>query len=442
MGKMQLRQEARGLQGKSIGFGDRSLKIAGGSSRAEFESGSEGLVHLATDERSGESFRIKCFWEPDEMRRRRSEHLVALQLADLNKSKADALGGAPFGMLPSLGTFAPFAVVMRNVRGESWRRLRTRAEADPQYPPGWWPPAAIRATWAYGLATAVMKMETREFVHADISPGNVVVNDGLHGTANDGGTEKNNNDMGDMALVDFDRYVHGRAEISELGQGTAGYAAPEVWAKTMPQIGTDRSSMAILIQEFIVVGDPELRKDEALDWSYDQESCTFHMRLGSVPEDVRSAPVHPLLAHKYPGLAALVESTVSSTRPATRPSPESWRGPLRDIVYPGQSAASRLQEVTLVQVVDSFQPYRMVFKRAMRMLDMSETRFHIKASLKRDADGSVYLMVHDGASLNVKLSGNMTPINYRGGTRVEVQEQMILVDPGGSMSVRLLGPQP
>src|ERR1700730_5273716 len=128
MGKMQVRQEARALQGKSLQFNSRSLHIAGGSSQAEFEMGSEGLVHLATDETSGERFRIKCFWEPDEGRRRRSERLVQLQLADLNKSSADALGGAPFGMLPALGPCTPFAVAMKNVRGENWRKLRSMAE--------------------------------------------------------------------------------------------------------------------------------------------------------------------------------------------------------------------------------------------------------------------------------------------------------------------------
>jgi hypothetical protein len=441
MGKMQLRQEARALQGKSIAFGDRSLKIAGESSRAEFESGSEGLVHLATDERSGESFRIKCFWEPDDMRRRRSEYLVALQLVELNKPRADALGGAPFGMLPPLGASTPFAVLMRNVRGESWRKLRTRAEAEAEYPPKWWPPVAIRATWAYGLATAVTKMEARGFVHADISPGNIVVNDGLHGTVSDAGSEMNDDDAGDMALVDFDRYVHGSAEVSELGQGTAGYAAPEVWAKQLPQVGTDRASMAILIQEFIVVGDPELCKEEALDWSYDQESCTFQAKpRGDSPES-RNASAHPLLARKYPELAALVEATVHATKPEARPAPQSWRGPLRDIVYPGApSAPSRLCEVTLIQVADISQPYHLVFTPAMRMLDLSETRFRIHASLKRDADGSAYLAVHSGAIVDVRLTAVSTPNEYRGPTRIEVRGGMVLMEPGGAMSVRLQAP--
>jgi hypothetical protein len=441
MNKMQLKKEARALQGKTIELENRTLKVAGQSAQAEFEMGSEGLVHLATDERSGKSFRIKCFWEPDEVRQRRSQYLVDLQLADQNKSIADALGGAPIEMLPSLGAYTPFAVLMRSIRGESWRSLKTRAEADPEYPPQWWPPTAIRATWAYGLATAVMKMETREFIHADISPGNVVVNDGLHFSSNDAGTENGQDDAGDMALVDFDRYVHGRAEVSQLGQGSAGYASPEVWKKAMPQIGTDRTSMAILIQEFLVIGDPELRKEEALDWSYDQDSLTFHLNSTEASISCR-VPVHPVLARKYPALASLVAGTVSSISPATRPAPQSWRDPLKEIVNsPERANSSRLLELTLEQVADSSQRYRMVFKRAMRMLDLSETRFRINASLKRDADESIYLVVHDRACLNIRFSGGK-PIEYQGGKRIEVQAGMILVDPIGAMSARLVGPLP
>ena len=443
MNKMQLRQEARALQGKTIEFENRSLHIAGESSRAEFESGSEGIVHLATDERSGENFRIKCFWEPDDIRRRRSDYLVALQLADLNKSKADALGGAPFGMLPSIAPSMPFAVLMRNVGGESWRKLRTRAEADTQYPPSWWPPVSIRATWAYGLATAVMNMERREFVHADISSGNVVVNDGIHGTLGHVGKENSDDDAGDMALVDFDRYVHGRAEISELGKGTAGYAAKEVWARKVPQIGTDRTSMAILIQEFIVLGDPEICKEEALDWTYNQESSTFNLKSSDVDsEDIRSVRAHPLLAAKYSTLARLVEDTICATNPDTRPAPQSWRGPLRDIVDPPTSAAPQnLRELTLEEITEVSPPYRLAFKTGMKMLDLSETRFRIHASLKRDSDGSIYLAVHDGASLSIKIPGSTKTVEYSKGACVPVQAGLVLLGQGGSMSTRLLGPR-
>ncbi len=440
MGKMQLRQEARALQGKIIQFGRRSLQVAGDSARAEFESGSEGLVHLAIDKSTGEKFRIKCFWEPDDVRRRRSEHLVSLHLPDLNKSKADALAGAPFGMLPALGPCTPFALVARNVRGESWRKLRTRAEADSEYPPSWWPSDAIRATWAYGLATAVMKMEAQEFVHADLSPGNVVVNDGLHGTAGPANAPQPGNasdEAGDMALVDFDRYVHGHAEISELGQGTAGYAAPEVWEKRLPQIGTDRTSMAILIQEFLVVGSLELRKEQALDWSFDQDSRAFQLESDNI-----RACAHPGLASKYPRLAKLVEDTVAATGPDTRPAPQSWRGPLRDIVDPpARTGPQGLRELTVEEVTEAPQPYRLVFKVAMKMLDLSETRFRLAASLKRDPDGTIYLSVHDKNNLNVQLPGSRVPQNYPAGARVEVQTGLVLIGSDGAISARLAGPR-
>src|SRR5690348_12797434 len=153
MNKMQLKQEARARQGTDVMFAGRSLHIPGSSSQVEFETGSEGLVHLAIDEETGEKFRIKCFWEPNERRKQRSERLTNWRLADRNKAKADALGGAPFAMVFELGPLTPFAIVMKNVRGENWTKLRARVEAEQHYPATWWPPAAVRATWGYGLAT-------------------------------------------------------------------------------------------------------------------------------------------------------------------------------------------------------------------------------------------------------------------------------------------------
>ncbi len=257
------------------------------------------------------------------------------------------------------------------------------------------------------------------------------------------GKENSDDDAGDMALVDFDRYVHGRAEISELGKGTAGYAAKEVWTRKVPQIGTDRTSMAILIQEFIVLGDPEICKEEALDWTYNQESSTFDLKSSDVDsEDIRSVRAHPLLAAKYSTLARLVEDTICATNPDTRPAPQSWRGPLRDIVDPPTSAApQKLRELTLEEITEESPPYRLAFKTGMKMLNLSETRFRIHASLKRDSDGSIYLAVHDGARLSIKIPGSTNTVEYGKGARVLVQAGLILVGQDGSMSTRLLGPR-
>lgn len=442
MNKVQLRKEARSLQGTTVKLDDRSLKIAGDPSRAEFESGGEGIVHLATDESTQQQFRIKSFWEPDDIRRRRSEYLVRFKLADLAKTNADSLGGAPIGMLPSLGPSIPFAILMRNMGGENWRKLRMRAEADPTYPPDWWAPVTIRATWAYGLATAVMKMEARKFIHADVSPGNVMVNDGTNGSAEGLGPEKSF-DAGDMALIDFDRFVHGTADLSELGQGTRGYAAREVWAKTTPQLGTDRTSLAILVQEFLLLGEPSLRKEDAFRWWYDQELTTFGYKTGADrTEEARRAPVHPFLRTTYPAVADLIQATVQATAPELRPPPAAWREPLRSIVYaPSGQTASKLRELTLEEIGDTAHPHRMIFKSSMRMLDLSETRFRLPASLKRDEDGAIYLAVHAGATLKTKVHGPMLPVEHEGGERVAVEIGLILLGSNGSMNVRLTGPR-
>jgi serine/threonine protein kinase len=447
MGKMQLRQEALRRQGASLHCDGRTLQISGGSSQAAFESGSEGLVQLATDIHTGEKFRIKCFWEPHEVRRRRSASLVQLELANLAKTKADALGGAPFEMLREIGPCTPFAVVMKNVRGENWRKLRDRAKTESQYPPGWWPAAATRATWAYGLATAVMKMEARGFIHADLSPGNVVVNDGLHGVTDAGENADTSSlpedESGDMALVDFDRYLHADCELPDAGQGSEGYAAPEIWDRQAPSMGSDRTALAILIQEFLVAGDADLNREGSLDWFYDQETRALKWSFAEGgPGDSQGGRVHALVARKYPAVAKLVDTTLSAAGPETRPKPESWRPFLRDIAA-GRLGAARVPLRSLViESGSGISPaLRIVFGAAKDSLDLSETPFGIRASLERRADGSIALTVHTGANLAVRLPGSDQWTQYSGGDRIGVEIGMVISTPGGKSNARFERPK-
>ena len=447
MARMQVRQEARTLQGTSLRCGNRTLRISGGSSQAEFEMGSEGLVHLATDEHTHEKFRIKCFWEPHERRQQRSQRLVQLQLPELRKPNADALGGAPFEMLPALGQWTPFAVVMKNVRGENWKKLRSRAEIESQYPTSWWPAPEIRATWGYGLATAVMKMEDQGFIHSDLSPGNVVVNDGLHGVLDHGQTLRAGvtvpDESGDMALVDFDRYVHSPADVPEPGQGSMGYAAPEIWQKQVPLLGSDRFAMAILIQEFLVVGDSEISRAEAFDWSYDQEARLFEWSFENASLPAKShGEVHPLIDRKYPAVAQLVRDTLAASGPQGRPTPSLWRRALRDIVEPRAKTDKASLPVLWIEA-DPVQPssLKIAFSSAHESLDLSKTGFGIRATLWRDPDGTIYLMVHNGAVLNVQAPGSKKWKRYESGSRVNAEIGAVLFDKNGTMNARFVSPR-
>jgi hypothetical protein len=448
MSKMQVRQEARALQGSDIRCNNRTLHISGGSSRAEFESGSEGLVHVATDESTGEKFRIKCFWEPDERRKRRSGKLVQLKLATLEKSKADALGGAPFGMLPALGPCTPFAVVMKNVRGWNWRNLKERAERESrgsQYPPGWWPPATIRATWGYGLGTAVMMMERQGFVHADLSPGNVVVNDGFHRSPETEAptpADFRDEEAGDMALVDFDRYVHLPGDLPEPGQGSSGYAAPEIWQKQVPSIGSDRLALAILIQEFLVMGDLDITRVESFDWFYNQEAQRFEWSSAENSSPSNHWDVHPLLDRKYPAVAPLVRDALAASSPADRPGPEAWRRALLEIVgVPAGVAAAQRHGLLIEADPIKSSDLRVAFPASRDYLDLSTTGFGIRASLQRDASDSIFLVVNKEATLNVKTADDKKWTQYSAGQRIKVGFGMLLFDKSAKSNARLVRPK-
>lgn len=418
MPKPELLREAVERQGTVVRCQGRSFRVDGTSDRAVFKMGGEGLVHLATDLSTNNSCRIKCFWEPSALRRKRSEMLVQQQLADLGKTIADALGGAPYEMLRDVGTHTPFAIVMKDVHGFSWKDLKEnglqRSLKENQYPPPNWPSLPVRATWAYGLATAVLNMERRRFIHADLSDGNVMVTPA--GQA-----------AGDMALVDFDAFIHpSYPHLDSTCKGSEGYAAPEIWRSQSVDVGSDRVGMAILIQEFLVVGDPNISRDEAFGWRYDEETeiCS------------KSGEAHPFFAKKYPELAKLLVASLRAANPASRPTPDAWRQVLRTIAT-GGPVRNRLTGVTLdIHPVPKAHS-RVTFSDSQKALDLSKTPYKIRATLERNGDGSIDAAVHPGATLHVQYPSGKLWKEHTNGARINVVPGTILFDPQGQANARI-----
>jgi serine/threonine protein kinase len=416
MARKDVNLEALARQGSRIKFDGRKLRIAGDSHGAVYESGSEGLVHLATDEKTGEEYRIKCFWEPDDERRQRSEQLIKLKLGEMGKPVADALGGAPFGIIPDLGVHTPFAVMMKNVRGISWKNLKERAKSDTKYPPIGWPTEEVRATWAYGLATAVMKMETHGFIHADLSPGNVMVTPA-------------GADAGDMALVDFDEFFHPPYQAPSPGfRGSIGYAAPEIWERKSVTVGSDRLAMSILIQEFLVIGDPNISKQHGFGWSYDEDSelCS------------RQGEAHPAFAKRYPQLADLVVETLRASDSSRRPDPDRWRRQLQSILEK-TAPAPRFAAVTLAPYPVAKAGSRLFLAATQKILNLSQSYFRIRASLERNPDNSIDVVVHSGAEVNIQAPGSLKWEPHKAGERVRMVQGLIVFDRAGVVSMQMTG---
>jgi serine/threonine protein kinase len=368
------------------------------------------------------SCRIKCFWTPDSNRLERSELLVHAKLPDLGKNVADSLGGAPYEMLRKIGPQTPFAIVMKNVQGTSWKdfkdNLRQRVLSEGRYPPSNCPPLNVRATWAYGLATAVLNMEKRQFIHADLSDGNVMVTpNGAH--------------AGDMALVDFDSFIHpGYPHLDSTCQGTEGYAASEIFNSTSVSIGSDRLGLALLVQEFLIMGDPSITADEALEWRYEQDE------IWSLQGEA-----YGVFAKKYPPLAQLVVDALRASTPARRPAPDLWRPLLKDLATRGtlRPRGKKLTSVTLHAYPLQKQNLMMNFGDAQRSLDLLKTGYGIRATLERNADASVDAVVHSGATVQVQAPGTHTWKAHNGGDRIALAPGMVLFDLQGKMNVRIDG---
>ena len=413
--------EALARQGTTIRSKEgRSFLISGTSDRAEFLFGGEGLVHVARDMDTNASCRIKCFWTPDLNRLKRSELLVQAKLPDLGKSVADSLGGAPYEMLHRIGPQTPFAIVMKNVQGSSWKNfkenLRQRSLSEGRYPPSNCPPLKVRATWAYGLATAVLNMEKRQFIHADLSDGNVMVTpNGAH--------------AGDMALVDFDSFIHpGYPHLDSTCKGTDGYAANEIFNSRSVGIGSDRLGLALLVQEFLIMGDPTITEDEAFEWRYEQdEICSL------------KGEAYGIFAKKYPPLAQLVVEALRTSTPNRRPAPDLWRPLLKDLATGGvlRPKGKKLSSVTLHAYPLQKQNLMIAFGDAQKSLDLAKTSYGVRATLERNGDSSVDAVVHPGATVQVQAPGTRTWKAHDGGDRIALASGVVLFDTQGKMNVRI-----
>jgi len=72
-----------------------------------------------------------------------------------------------------------------------------------------------------------------------------------------------------------------------------------------------------------------------------------------------------------------------------------------------------------------------------KSLDLSTTGFRIRASLERNSDGSVGLLIHHGATINVKTPAETRWRRLKGEARLSTEVGMILFDPKGVMNARL-----
>jgi hypothetical protein len=81
--------------------------------------------------------------------------------------------------------------------------------------------------------------------------------------------------------------------------------------------------------------------------------------------------------------------------------------------------------------------FGITFSDQQKLLDLSTTGFRIRVSLERNSDGSVGLVIHPGATINIKTPGEKRWRRLEGGARLNTEVGMILFDPTGVVNARL-----
>ncbi len=77
------------------------------------------------------------------------------------------------------------------------------------------------------------------------------------------------------------------------------------------------------------------------------------------------------------------------------------------------------------------------FEDQQPSLDLLTTGFRIRANLERRSDGCVGLVIHPGATINVKMPGDIRWRRLDNSTPMDTQPGMILFDPKGAANARL-----
>jgi hypothetical protein len=81
--------------------------------------------------------------------------------------------------------------------------------------------------------------------------------------------------------------------------------------------------------------------------------------------------------------------------------------------------------------------FEMTFEESQASLDLSTSNFKIRATLERDANGSLELVVHKNATINVQAPGSKRWQRHAEGTRIKVESGFVLFDSAGSMNARI-----
>jgi serine/threonine protein kinase len=377
--------------------------------------GREGVVQLAHDGDLNRLCQIKFFFEPTPARLARSKRLVRTALPELNKERGDIFGGAPYRMLTGLEGTCSYAIVMKNVPGETWEFVKDAgydlaANAGP-YPRPEWHTLRTRALWAFNLAAAIRELETRHMQHCDLSLGNIMVTPD-----------------GTLSLIDFDAFNHPLEDERSLCVGSRGYASPEVWQRQGAREGSDRVGMAILAQEFLLAGMLDVPVEDAFATSYDQDQqiCT------------RTARCHPVLASKYPDFATLFNATMQATAPGDRPCPSNWMEVLQGIAE-GTIKRHCFKKVTVREgAIAMTNPKTVTVMNGTAPYDL-ETSFGIGAHLRANKDSTYDVLPSVKAELQVRYKGK-TYRPFKAGEIIPVESGMVLADrnKGSLKSVTLL----
>jgi len=265
-----------------------------------------------------------------------------------------------------------------------------------------------------------MNMEKQKFIHADLSDGNVMVTpSGPY--------------AGDMALVDFDSFIHpAHPHLDSTCKGTDGYSAPEIFnsKSNLVNVGSDRLALAILVQEFLIMGDPTISSDEALEWRYEQSEILS-----------LKGEAYSIFTQKYPRLAQLVVQALQAKDPNTRPAPDLWRPMLKELAKTGAIAprGKKLTSVALNAYPNAKPELIINFADTQKSLDLNMTPYGVRATLERNVDGSIDAVVHTGADIRASSPSNRTWVVYDGGDRIALSPDLILYDTQKKMNVRISG---
>jgi len=132
----------------------------------------------------------------------------------------------------------------------------------------------------------------------------------------------------------------------------------------------------------------------------------------------------------------MLEARLRARRIEDRPTPETWRQALLPLASGQLSPTQPLSPLTPRLIIQNASPLAtpiiLAIDETQHFVDLSQTVFRLRATLKRTSEGNFFLEIHNGVILRAKSSQTQGWQSYKEMSHIPVVDGLIVFDQGAT----------